>query len=147
MAPRVHLNRTREWPETASDPARLRRAAQEALATGVSPRGEMSVTFVGEEEIRDLNRRFLGRDRPTDVIAFQLGEAGDLLGDVYICPEVARRQAAEAGVDAREEVLRLVVHGTLHVLGHDHPEGEERWDSEMFRLQERIVERVGGEAS
>ncbi len=139
----MHLNRSEEWAETTRDVQRLRRAARDALATGGSRTGEVSVTFVTEEEIRDLNRRFLGRDRPTDVIAFQLGEGDELLGDVYVCPAVARRHAREAGVDPREEVLRLVVHGALHVLGHDHPESDERWESEMFRLQERIVERMG----
>lgn len=145
MSPRFRLNRAESWPETACETARLRRAARETILTGGSRTGEVSITFVGEEEIRDLNRRFLGRDEPTDVIAFQLGEAGELLGDVYICPPVARRRAAQAEVDAHEEMLRLVVHGILHVLGHDHPEGDDRWESEMFRLQERIVERVARE--
>ena len=61
------------------------------------------------------------------------------MGDVYLGVEQAARQAAEEGVPLAEELVRLAVHGTLHVLGHDHPEGEERLHSPMFVLQEEIV--------
>lgn len=100
---------------------------------------ELSLTVLDDEGIRELNRTWLGHDRPTDVIAFGLGEEGDLVGDVYLGFEQARRQATEHGVSVREELARLTVHGTLHVLGHDHPEGEERWDSPMYRRQEEIL--------
>lgn len=141
------MNRAEAWPETAALGARLRRIARAALAAGppagteasLSTDGELSISFVSEEEIRDLNRRYLGRDRATDVIAFDLGEEGALLGDVYIAPEVARRAAREARIPVAEEVLRLTAHGVLHVLGHEHPEGEERWQSAMYRIQERLV--------
>lgn len=103
---------------------------------------ELSLTLLADEEIRELNRRYLGHDRPTDVIAFTLGGPEDLVGDVYLGVEQARRQAQELGVPPSEELLRLTVHGTLHVLGHDHPEGEERYASAMFEQQERIVRDV-----
>ena len=64
------------------------------------------------------------------------------MGDVYIAPEVARRNAREHGCGLREETARLVVHGVLHVLGHDHPDGEERTDSTMWRRQERLLARA-----
>lgn len=129
---------------------RIRAAVERTLATG--PRdgsaldeAELSVTLVSAAEIRELNRRFHDVHVPTDVLAFDLGPirrgADDsLLGDVYVCPEVADRAARDLGIDAADEVVRLVVHGVLHLLGHDHPEGEERYESDMFRLQERLLE-------
>lgn len=143
MALTLHLNRAGEWPETAGAERRLRRAALEALRTrDPPPDGEVSITFVSEGEIRQLNRRYLEQDRPTDVIAFDLGEEDRLLGDVYIAPGVARRSAAEAGVSPAREVLRLVVHGMLHLLGHEHPEDDGRYGSDMFHLQEELLRRL-----
>lgn len=143
MTLELHLNRLEEWEATARLEPVLRRAVSETLGVaGVPEAGELSVTFLGEEEIRELNRRYLAKDRPTDVLAFDLGEEGGLLGDVYVSPDVATRGAAEHGVTPEEEVVRLVVHGVLHLLGHEHPQGEERYDSPMFRLQEEVVARL-----
>ncbi len=90
-----------------------------------------------------LNREWKRHDRPTDVLSFPLETPdGGLTGDIYICPAVARAQAREYGVPAREELLRLVIHGTLHVLGHDHPEGKTRTDSPMWRRQERYLKAL-----
>ena len=69
---------------------------------------------------------------------------GGLVGDVYIAPAVARANAIEWGVGVREEVARLVVHGILHVVGYDHPEGAERVESPMWRRQEGLLRRLGG---
>lgn len=101
----------------------------------------VSVTFVTRAAIRALNRRHLGKNAVTDVIAFgfrQPGRPATLVGDVYVAPEVARAQARDLGVGYREELIRLVVHGTLHVAGHDHPE-RDRARSPMWRRQERYV--------
>lgn len=121
-------------------------ALEEAVRLTVSEEGgalsEISLTLLGDEEIRALNHRYLGHDRPTDVIAFALGDSPDLVGDVYLGVEQARRQAREHGVELLHELQRLAIHGTLHVLGHDHPEGDERWGSPMFVLQERILEAL-----
>lgn len=123
----------------------LERGIRAALDAEGAVEGEISLTPVDDAEIREMNRRYLDRDRPTDVIAFRLHEdAGPVLGDVYLGLEVARRQAAERGIPLREELLRLAIHGALHVLGHEHPEGPERESSPMFRLQEALVERVLG---
>lgn len=108
---------------------------------------EISLALLGDDDIRELNQRFLGHDRPTDVIAFTLGEDAERVGDVYVGVDQARRQAAELGVPVDQELVRLAVHGTLHVLGHDHPEGEDRYDSPMFVLQERIVAELTGDGS
>ncbi|UCF19903.1 MAG: rRNA maturation RNase YbeY [Gemmatimonadota bacterium] len=104
--------------------------------------GEVSVTFLDERAMAVLNETHLGRAGTTDVIAFNLGERDAPLGDVYICPEVAEGSALDYGVELREELLRLVVHAALHLFGHEHPEGPERRDSEMFRLQEAILARL-----
>jgi len=118
----------------------LEEAARRALlpAEPVGPI-EVSIALLGDEEIRELNARYLDVDRPTDVIAFTLGEGADAVGDVYVGVEQARRQARDLGVSLGEELARLVIHGVLHVLGYDHPEGTGREESEMFALQERIL--------
>lgn len=121
----------------------VERAVRAALRAEGHAEGEVSVAFLDDAEITSLNREYLDHDRPTDVISFALhGEGEPPLGDVYVGVEQALRQAEELGVDPREELLRLAVHGTLHVLGYDHPEGEERVESEMFRRQEEILRSV-----
>lgn len=123
-------------------------ALEEAVRRTVMREGgevvEISLALLGDDDIRDLNDRFLGHDRPTDVIAFTLGEDAERVGDVYIGVDQARRQAAEHGIPLDQELVRLAVHGTLHVLGHDHPDGEDRYESPMFVLQERIVAELTG---
>jgi probable rRNA maturation factor len=93
--------------------------------------------------MRRLNLEHKGRDRATDVLAFALTDpSGQTIGDVYICPWVARQEARSRGISLREELIRLVVHGTLHALGREHPEGPERTRSAMWRRQERYVEAL-----
>jgi probable rRNA maturation factor len=100
----------------------------------------VSVTFLGRDAMRRLNAEHKGRDEPTDVLAFAMTDgAGNTVGDVYICPWVARREARARDLPLREELIRLVVHGTLHVLGRTHPEGSARTSSSMWRRQERYV--------
>jgi probable rRNA maturation factor len=97
--------------------------------------------------MRTLNREWLGHDRVTDVIAFGLTQPdGTTVGDVYVCRAAAQREARRRGIAVREELVRLVVHGTLHVLGHDHPDGgaEARERSAMWKRQERYVRRLTG---
>ena len=125
--------------------ARVRDAAIAALKAERVRDAMLSITFVGRAAISALNRRYLGHRGPTDVIAFGLGRPGNrgvVIGDIYICPEIARDNANRQGVPIAEEILRLVVHGTLHVLGHDHPTGASRTSSPMWRRQERILARV-----
>lgn len=122
--------------------ALLEQAVRRARSTTGREDVEISLALLDDEDIRELNRRYLGRDRPTDVIAFPLGAGEDLVGDVYLGLEQARRQADELGVPLGEELARLAIHGVLHVLGHDHPEGPERERSPMYVLQERILQEV-----
>ncbi len=108
----------------------------------------MELTLLEGDAMRRLNRRMTGRRGLTDVIAFALPQPdGTVLGDVYVCPEAARRWVGRGrgpGDEGRleEELVRLVVHGTLHVLGYDHPEGPGRTRSTMWRRQERYVRRL-----
>ncbi len=136
----IHLDRTGDW--NLPEPLILRGVALVLEAEGVI-QGDLSITLVDDEGIQALNREYLGRDRPTDVIAFALHKEGEpLVGDVYLGHQQALRQARETGISAEEELLRLAVHGTLHVLGYDHPPGDDRWSSPMFRRQEEVVARI-----
>lgn len=124
--------------------ADLERAVVLTLEDAGVAEAEVSLTLLDDQGMRDLNLRYLGKDRPTDVIAFALGREPVLLGDIYLGAEQAALQASELGVPLAEELVRLAVHGTLHVLGHDHPEGEGREESPMFALQEDLVRRIRG---
>jgi probable rRNA maturation factor len=98
------------------------------------PRATVSLVITGDEHLRALNRDFLEIDRPTDVLSFPLAEAGDLedkdrelfLGEIYISVETAKAQAREARHPLAREIALLVVHGLLHLLGHDHATPAER---------------------
>ena len=116
---------------------------------------EISLTFVGAQRIRKLNREYLGRDRTTDVISFDLSggrpvsESGrsagcPLVGDIYVCVPRAKKQASDYGISAEEELFRLAVHGVLHLMGYDHEKDTE--SRRMNRLQEQLVSeyRPGG---
>ena len=114
--------------------ARVREAAVATLNAERVRNAMLSITFVGRAAMSEMNYRYLRHRGPTDVISFGLGrtgKSGAVIGDIYICPEVARENAQRQGIPIGEEVLRLVVHGTLHVLGHDHPVGESRTTSPM----------------
>ena len=133
-----------QGPFESAPVALLERAVRHTLAAEGLLQGEISLALLGDPEIRELNRTHLGHDRVTDVISFALHESGEpVLGDVYVGADQARRQAGEEGVPEAEELVRLAVHGTLHVLGWDHPEdAEERLGSPMWQRQERLVTEV-----
>ncbi len=137
---RVHANQVELAAEVTHDEV-IGAVRTTAAAEGVG-QGEISVTFVEAPAIATLNRTHLGHPGPTDVIAFNLAQPDEPLGDIYICPDVARASAAELGLAPREELLRLVVHGVLHLLGWDHPEGPERLESDMFRRQEELLAQL-----
>jgi probable rRNA maturation factor len=104
----------------------------------------VSVTFVDASTIARLNKRHLGHIGATDVISFQFDRvtgSDPVIADLYICPSIARRNAAERDAGAREEIARLVIHGVLHALGYDHPDDERRESSPMWRRQEQLVRR------
>ncbi|NUO62507.1 MAG: rRNA maturation RNase YbeY [Gemmatimonadaceae bacterium] len=123
--------------------AELARAA--LRAEGVRD-ATLSIAFVPAAAIARINARHLGHRGPTDVISFPIAAVagGPRGGDIYIAPEVARTNARRHGAGVREEIARLVVHAVLHVLGHDHPEGEARTTSPMWRRQEALLRRHQG---
>ena len=105
---------------------------------------EISLALLADSEMQELNLRHLGKDSTTDVISFSLGGEGLVVGDVYVGFEQAMRQAEELGIEVGEELARLAIHGTLHVLGYDHPEGPERSKSPMFQIQEQLLRDLLG---
>jgi probable rRNA maturation factor len=122
----------------------VERAVHVALGQEGVGQAEISVAMLGDEAIRDLNRQHLGHDWITDVISFGLwGEGEPVVGDIYLGVDQAARQAEEERVQLPEELVRLTIHGVLHVLGWDHPDGEEaRAASPMFQRQEELVLEV-----
>lgn len=110
----------------------------------------LSITLLDRRGIARLNKRHIGHTGPTDVISFGFARSRDtdpVIGDIYICADVAKANASANGVTQREEMTRLVVHGVLHVLGHDHPDSDDRMRSEMWARQERIVRRFASRKS
>jgi probable rRNA maturation factor len=105
---------------------------------------QLSVVVTGDEDVRRLNREFAGEDRATDVLSFSLREgeafaepdATARLGEVVISYETAERQACDADLGTEDELAHLLVHGILHLLGHDHAEPEEE---RRMRARERSV--------
>jgi len=122
------------------------RAVRQVLAWEGARGVRVGVTLLTAVEMRRLNRRSFGRRRLTDVIAFALPQPdGRIVGDVYLCPAAAAQwNGGGNGRGTGDELVRLAVHGTLHVLGYDHPEGPGRTRSTMWRRQERYVRRLLG---
>ena len=113
----------------------------------VHPLAELCIKAVDEATIAQLNEQWMGKEGPTDVLAFPMDELRPglvteepeegVLGDLVLCPAVAERQATEAGHATKDEVELLTVHGILHLLGYDHAEPEEH--KEMFGLQDELL--------
>jgi probable rRNA maturation factor len=127
------------------DRARLRRRALRVLRALDLADSELSIRLVDDAEIAHWNARYRGRPRATDVLSFSLVEGahaerrGALLGDVVISLETAARQARRARRSLDAEVLRLLIHGTLHLVGHDHVRARE---ARAMRAEERRLLRA-----
>ena len=111
-----------------------------------SARGDLSVVLTDDQQLRELNRDYLGIDAPTDVLSFPASEkdpeSGEAyLGDILISVERAAQQAEAAGHPVEAELQLLVVHGVLHLLGHDHAEPEEK--ARMWAAQSEILKSLG----
>ena len=128
--------------------AKLQKRAQAILNALGSPEGELSILVVDDSEIKTLNKNYLNRSGPTNVIAFPMKE-GDfsdinpqLLGDVVISIETAGREALQSGISSEERFTQLLVHGILHLFGFDHEKSEqdarkmEKKSNELLRLIE-----------
>lgn len=146
------LDETNEMTETAMEQMEgLLNLAQRKLK--ITEPCELSVTFVDNDRIQEINREYRGKDKPTDVISFALEELGEgeiqisggnmprVLGDIIISIDKAREQATDYGHSVERELGFLAVHGFLHLLGYDHEtEAEEK---EMFDLQRSILDEYG----
>lgn len=108
------------------------------------PEAELSILIVDDEAIREINREYLQRDRPTNVISFamQEGEGGGIqsqvLGDVVISADTASRDAAEAALSFESELYFLLLHGILHLCGYDHERGTEE-EARRMEAREREI--------
>jgi len=124
-----------------------------ATLEGIDPGSELSVSFMTNAEIQEINRDYRGKDTPTDVISFAMEELGEgemdikiegaprLLGDILISVERAKEQASDYGHSEERELGFLAIHGFLHLLGYDHLEEEE--EKEMTKKQEEILQSFG----
>ena len=123
-------------------PAKVRRLVETTLRSEKILNAMISVAFVGRDAMAAMNWKYLRHKGPTDVISFGMGRDAPgmpAIGDIYICPDVARQNARRNNVSLSRELARLVVHGALHVAGHDHPDDETRTQSPMWKKQERIL--------
>jgi len=153
----VELDVDIEEPWPAADwNARAERAASElgkVAAELANPRLSASVLFTSDEEVHALNREWRQRDKPTNVLSFPmvernelLGLAADgppvLLGDIALAYETCAREAAEKGIAIEDHAAHLIIHGLLHLAGHDHELGPEQADA-MEALEVKALALIG----
>ncbi|MCD4689219.1 MAG: rRNA maturation RNase YbeY [Desulfuromonadaceae bacterium] len=129
----------------------LKKVAQKILNDLACPDGELSVLIVDDVQIREINRDYLQRDWPTNVISFAMreGEGGEvhpeLLGDVVISADTAARDAAEAGLPFESELYFLLLHGVLHLFGYDHERGSEEEARRMEEMERTLFAAIQSE--
>jgi probable rRNA maturation factor len=146
-------DRSFAWEELATQAVRaaLEGAGYRAVV-GDHGTVEVAVRFTDDAEVRELNRDWRGKDAPTNVLSFPmlapdevdaaLGESDDrLLGDIALAYETCEREAAEKNIEVEAHAMHLVVHGTLHLLGHDH--GDDGSADAMERLEATILQGLG----
>ncbi|SFD67784.1 probable rRNA maturation factor [Bacillus sp. OV194] len=126
---------------------------QAAVMEDIPDETELSVTFVTNERIHEINKQYRNKDTPTDVISFAMEEMGEgeleitgddlprILGDIIISAEIAKNQAEEYGHSFLRELGFLSVHGFLHLLGYDHLNEQE--EKKMFSRQDEILNEYG----
>ena len=141
----IEVNNESDHPVDEAEFAALGRHVLDAM--NVHPQTELSILLVTSEVMAELHVQWMDEPGPTDVLSFPMDELRPgsetepsppgLLGDVVLCPEVAARQAVEAGHSTTEELLLLTTHGILHLLGYDHAEPAE--EKEMFALQRQLL--------
>lgn len=124
----IHIENRRQAPRLKT--TRIRELAQVIVKEGLAlPRAELSIVLTDDATIHELNRTWRGKDKATDVLSFsqvegeEFGAQNTVLGDVIVSMDTAARQAEKYGWSLDEEMKRLLVHGILHLLGHDHVHG------------------------
>lgn len=131
-------------PASARKPALLKKACLKTLeCEGAHGRGELNIVFLDRRRMRELNKRYLGHGHDTDVIAFSYPPAkakereDPPFGDVFVSATQARVQAGQLGHPVLDEILTLIIHGTLHLLGYEDSTPKKK--AGMFRRQERLL--------
>jgi probable rRNA maturation factor len=149
----IHIESTQDFSDTALlDAKRAARLTLEISEPATDDfdfaleDADMTIVLTDDEQLQELNRDYLGIDAPTDVLSFPAAEADPetgvpYLGDILISIPRARQQAESAGHSVEAEVQLLVVHGTLHLLGHDHAEVEEK--ARMWKAQAEVMSKLG----
>jgi probable rRNA maturation factor len=159
----IALETDEEWDSSGGKPfdwnPLARRAAEAAIVESAYPDlaasdrpVEISVTLTGDEEVRALNAKWRGKDKPTNVLSFPMADERDLgranvigaellLGDIILAHGVCEAEAAEKGVSVETHAAHLLVHGTLHLLGYDHH--DEREAADMEAREVRALARLG----
>jgi|SRR5690348_12267913 len=159
MSLEIALDADGEWDSSSFWLPLARRAAEAAIAESAFPEiadaerpVEISVTLTGDEEVRALNAKWRGKDKPTNVLSFPMADERDLvranvfgaellLGDIVLARGVCEAEAADKGVSIADHATHLMVHGTLHLLGYDHNEDGEANDMELREV--RALKRLG----
>jgi probable rRNA maturation factor len=140
--PHVQIKTAKAWRGVSR--SALENAARVTLAHAApSVCGDVTVLLTTDRVIRKLNREYRGKDQPTDVLSFDIGDGldeGEPFGDVVISVETAQRQAREYQAPLHTELVRLLVHGMLHLCGYDHLERREA--ARMHGLTRRLVSRL-----
>jgi len=156
----IDIEADEEWDSSSTDWSMLvRRAAEAAIAESAFPQltkheraVELSIRLTGDEEVRSLNAEWRGKDKPTNVLSFPMAAEADLaaanvagrellLGDIVLARGVCEREAAEKQIPFERHATHLLVHGTLHLLGHDHDEDDQAADMEQREI--RALARLG----
>lgn len=138
----IHIDSNIPFPKQL-----LEEAARSALRNQKqSLDSELTIVLTDDARIQELNRDYLGNDKPTDVLSFPASETDPetgsrYIGDIIISVPYAAKSAKQAGHNTEAEVQLLVVHGVLHLLGHDHAEADEK--ARMWKAQAKILESLG----
>ena len=155
----IDIDADEEWDSSSSWDELVRRAAEAAIAESAFPQlatgdrpVELSVRLTGDNQVRELNAEWRGKDRPTNVLSFPLAETRDLqdanvagpellLGDIVLAHGVCKAEAAEKRLTVEQHATHLIVHGTLHLLGYDHLADDQAADMEAREV--RALDRLG----
>ncbi|HET9028966.1 MAG TPA: rRNA maturation RNase YbeY [Candidatus Aquilonibacter sp.] len=140
----MHVHYRNEVKRSGVDARALKTTAKALLEAVDEPDAAISLTLVDDETIRAINREHRGKDKPTDVLSFPLEpepfSQERLLGDIVISIDTARRQAADYDAPLQREIYRLLIHGLLHILGHDHEVPSEA--RAMRREERRLADAI-----
>jgi len=155
----VAIEADEEWDSSRSWESLARKAAEAAIAESAFPQlatidrqVEISVRLTTNDEVRELNAEWRGKDKPTNVLSFPMMETGELhaanvadhellLGDIVLAHGTCEAEAADKGVSVEQHAAHLIVHGTLHLLGYDHLEDSDAADMETREI--RALARLG----